>query len=165
MDWLKEKIDYLLLQFDSGRTAQQVADDLSLKFQEDITRNAVLGKLNRLQLKRVEKPALCEKKKKPNPPLPRRRKITPDLLRASKTEPPYRPTAMKATKWKEEPPGIFRCTIYELNKDRCHWPFGNDPPFMYCGASVVMNSYCHYHYQKSLRTTEQNERDKAKRGG
>lgn len=149
--WSQDKVDYMLIQFDSGRTMTQVAADMTRKYQQDVTRNAVIGKLNRLGLGRVEKPTPPPQKPKP-PPLPRRRKITSASLQPYKA-PPYRSPVKQPTRWKDEPPGIFRCTIDELNKERCHWPFG-DGPFLYCGAAVTEKSYCYYHYQRSLRSRD-----------
>ena len=48
MDWNKEKIDELISLFNDGITYQQIA------FKFDVSKNTIVGKLNRLNLKRKE---------------------------------------------------------------------------------------------------------------
>lgn len=143
MDWTKEITDALILGFDSGMSHADLAKDLTSKFNQAISRNAVLGKLHRLKLQRQRVPRPKKEKK-------------PKMVRHYK--PPVKAAPRAALRWEIEPPGIFRCTIDDLTNNRCHWPFGDNPPFLYCGASVANRGYCYFHYQKSLRAREYEQR-------
>lgn len=139
IEWTQEKIDDLAIEFEKGSSMSEIADAMTVKYQEDITRNAVLGKIHRLRMMRIK--AVSKPKSKA-----RAKKRRQQFL-------PYQPPL--PTKWTIEPPGLFRCSIQELNSDRCHWPMGIGPPFSYCGAQVWNRSYCHFHYKLSLKHNEE----------
>src|ERR1043165_8904037 len=87
-----------------------------------ITRNAVIGKVHRL--------GLSGRAKAPSSPRPRR---------------PHAPA--------REPienimPIGQRCTLLELNEEKCHWPIGDpgQPDFFFCGGKTTTGTpYCGYH--------------------
>jgi GcrA cell cycle regulator len=137
MNWPKEKIEDLMTEFDAGGTADDIAKALSVKFCEDVTRNAVLGKLHRIRLETKRAKSIVKRTRKT----------------VKKTRVP--PTAVR---WDTLPPEKFRCSIYQLNDERCRWPLGAGPPFEYCGASVTKGGYCHYHHQLSLRKDQPHAR-------
>lgn len=59
MSWTEERIEKLKQMWGKGNTAQQIADDLG-----GVTRNAVIGKANRLGLSAKAAPAAAPKPKK-----------------------------------------------------------------------------------------------------
>ena len=41
-----------------------------------------------------------------------------------------------------------RCTLLELNEEKCHWPIGDpgQPDFFFCGGQAITGlPYCAYH--------------------
>ncbi|PHQ69786.1 MAG: global cell cycle regulator GcrA-like protein [Sneathiella sp.] len=63
MSWTDERIETLKKLWGSGKTAAEIADELG-----DVTRNAVIGKANRLGLSAKATPAVQKAKKKALPP-------------------------------------------------------------------------------------------------
>jgi hypothetical protein len=96
-----------------------------------MTRNAIIGKANRLHL--LRKPQNPQAKKQP----PRRE---PRLRVAGFTMPlPSPPPAPEA------PPSLG-LMLYELEPDECRYPYGEAPPFTFCGHAVDRgSSYCPFH--------------------
>jgi hypothetical protein len=42
-------------------------------------------------------------------------------------------------------------SIYELSDQTCHWPYGDEPPFTYCGCPTLEGCpYCHEHTALSI---------------
>jgi hypothetical protein len=105
-------------------TAREMANMLSVEFDVPITRNAVIGKSNRLRLPVRIRPVPTGPKPKKYSPRPRKNLIEKPL--------------------RIEPEGTV--TIYQLRSDDCRFPLG-DYPFVFCGKEQRGGkSYCNEHY-------------------
>src|SRR3979409_1279801 len=109
--WTIERLELLTRGFAAGLTCRQMADDIG------VSRNAVIGKLNRLDLTR-EKTSEAPRAARKAPPKGRRRGSVPrlqyQLLQAVYDDP-------KALT--DEGP-ILRdhvCSLLELSEERCRW--------------------------------------------
>src|SRR4249919_3564696 len=111
----------------AGESASMIADSW------DMTRNAVIGKANRLHLPTKKQPA--------------KRKIYERRFVAA---PPPPPRII-------EPPAILELpfrnlTVYELKNGECHYPEGDGTLVRFCGQLVQDgSSYCPHHHHVVYR--------------
>jgi hypothetical protein len=118
--------------FDEGMPYITIALAMSGEFNLNFTRNACIGRANRLRFPLRELP-----RKPPKPievnlsvrPRPRPRTTSPSIV-----------------------PG--KLTLLQLTRFTCHWPSGDRPPYTYCGKPVLGDgSFCADHaelaYHKS----------------
>ena len=129
--WTAERIEQLKSGFAAGLSCSQIADELG------VSRNAVIGKLNRLRLSRFDRATVRQRPRKVS-----LRLVTQhDILSALRAEPP--PVA-------EEIPidHADRCSLAELSEGKCRWPI-SDPgtrDFGFCGGKAVGGlPYCAAH--------------------
>jgi len=112
-----------------------MAEMLSREFGVKLTKNALIGKGRRLDLK------------------PRPRVLPPRAQRAqqrAKAAPPIAPEAVPVMRlaWRVALPSApyGRITIQQLSRHTCHFPFGDRPPYFYCGDPTAKGSpYCPMH--------------------
>ncbi len=124
------------------------ATEIGRKF--GITRNAALGKLNRLGL------------------LGQRRVVTVKAPRVETSRPAPAPKperARKAVQLKEpdlDPACLV--TILDAKKTQCHWPVGDpcSPEFRFCGKEAKDGPYCPEH-KKYLQDSRQHRAPRKKR--
>ena len=145
--WTDERVEHLKKLWADGLSASQIAGELG-----GITRNAVIGKVHRL--------GLSGRAKAPSSSVPRQRKPrAPSMFRAPR--PMMRGnTALAhapAYDYDAEPePELIeniipigqRCTLLELDQEKCHWPIGDpgQPDFFFCGGKTNAGTpYCGYH--------------------
>jgi GcrA cell cycle regulator len=144
--WTDERVEHLKKLWADGLSASQIAGELG-----GITRNAVIGKVHRL--------GLSGRAKAPSSSVPRQRKPrAPTMFRAAR--PMMRGNTalahMPAYDYDPEPePELIeniipigqRCTLLELNEEKCHWPIGDpgQPDFFFCGGKTAGSPYCGYH--------------------
>jgi GcrA cell cycle regulator len=145
--WTDERVELLKKLWADGLSASQIAGELG-----GITRNAVIGKVHRL--------GLSGRAKAPSSSVPRQRKPrAPSMFRAPR--PMMRGNTalahMPAYDYEPEPePELIeniipigqRCTLLELNDEKCHWPIGDpgQPDFFFCGGKTNTGTpYCGYH--------------------
>ena len=131
MVWTIDKIDKLRQLWGKGDTANQIAQIIG-----DVTRNAVIGKANRLNLSNKLSPKSTinnsnnfHKKKPTN--IPKGKKVKFKSLIIEKNFEPENPIQLE-----------------ELNDNTCKWPTGhpNEPNFYFCGRkSLKYFSYCKLH--------------------
>jgi hypothetical protein len=123
----------------SGRSFSKIAHALNSEFGLDLTKNACVGRAHRLGLK--ARPAAVQPRKKPTPE-------------------PAPIVALPRLSWTVEPPVLpascGRITIYQLEYGRCHFPFGERPPYAYCGNTTARKAtYCPHHegvmYPRGMR--------------
>lgn len=163
MTWTDERVEHLKKLWSDGLSASQIAAELG-----GITRNAVIGKVHRLGLSgRAKAPSTAV-------PRPRKPRANAPMFRAPR--PMMRGnTALAALPVYEiesepEPEPIEnivpigqRCTILELNEDKCRWPIG-DPgqaDFFFCGGKTVTGlPYCGYHSRIAYQPVAERRRDK-----
>ena len=168
MSWTDERVELLKKLWMDGLSASQIAAQLG-----GVTRNAVIGKVHRLNLSGRAKPA----------------STTPRPRKASRTAAPHRPAARggyvsgnTALKVHAHPaprripspvpiedlvvPISLNVSLMELKESMCKWPIG-DPTsenFCFCGhRSFNSLPYCEYHsrvaYQPVERRRERRDRD------
>jgi GcrA cell cycle regulator len=117
VDWTEERVETLARLWGDGHTARQIADALG----EGVTRNAVIGKANRLGLSKPTKSSVTRHQRKAE----REHKVQP--LR---------------------PPVTEGASIFNLTNSTCRWPNGDpgDDDFHFCAAQCdVGQPYCEYH--------------------
>ncbi|MGX9424933.1 MULTISPECIES: GcrA family cell cycle regulator [Bradyrhizobium] len=143
--WTPERVEQLKRCFDAGLTCREIAVDIG------VSRNAVIGKLSRLNLTReprdddATRPA-----RKASPRAPRARTVRHQIrmLQAEYGEaPPEEPIA-----------NGHCCSLLELDEQRCRWPVETPDAsdFRFCGNRPVDGlPYCAGHarlaYQPSPR--------------
>jgi GcrA cell cycle regulator len=142
--WTRERVEQLRSLTEAGLSCAQIARKLG------VSRNAVIGKLNRLGISRGRTPAAA---RPPAPPSmaarPRRPNILAQrqILRAVYAEAPA-PAADAAIA------GGGRCSLLDLAKGKCRWPL-SDPgasDFSFCGnAAVAGLPYCAGHARLAYR--------------
>jgi len=128
--WTAERVNQLKSHFEAGLSCSQIADEIG------VSRNAVIGKINRLRLSRL---GVIAK--------PRQRRTAPrffnqhQILAALRAEPLPLP---------QEAPveNMSRCSLVELAEAECRWPI-SDPgarDFGFCGRKAVNGlPYCAAH--------------------
>src|SRR4051794_7997204 len=142
--WTAERVELLKLRFEAGLSCREIADDIG------VSRNAVIGKLSRLNLTRGKggdqrRPPRKEAAKGHRPrAVPR---VQYQMLVTLYADPT--PTA------DDEPiqngPG---CSLLELSAERCRWPI-NTPgseDFCFCGNMPLDGlPYCAGHTRLAYR--------------
>ena len=131
--WTAARIELLRSCFAAGLSCSQIADEIG------VSRNAVIGKLNRLKLSRFERKTVR--------PQPHRRKVAlrlvtqHDILSALRAE---APPPVEEVPIQQGP----RCSLADLGEGTCRWPI-NDPgnrDFGFCGGAAVDGlPYCAAH--------------------
>jgi len=148
--WTTERIERLKNRFEAGLSCRQIAADIG------VSRNAVIGKLARLNLTREKTIDLRRRARKgaaKGAPKGPRLKTTPRLqyqmLQAVYTEP--QPFA------DDEPiSDEHRCSLLELSDQRCRWPISTPgaEDFCFCGNLPVEGlPYCPGHTRLAYRPT------------
>lgn len=132
--WTRERLELLGSLISKGLTASQIAAALG----GGISRNAVIGKLNRLDLRGVLKAGLSEDERL------RRRRQTVIRHRAQRAV-----TLGMAQRHLEEsaapPPGKL-VKLAKLKAGQCRFIPGDPEDLLYCGAAVVSGgSWCDAH--------------------
>jgi GcrA cell cycle regulator len=142
--WTAERVELLKLRFEAGLSCREIADDIG------VSRNAVIGKLSRLNLTRrksgdAPKPARKEAVKGNRPrTMPR---IQYQMLVALYAEP--EPVADEAPI--HHGPG---CSLLELSAEKCRWPISTPgaEDFCFCGNTPVEGlPYCPGHTRLAYR--------------
>jgi GcrA cell cycle regulator len=158
MPWTEERVELLKKLWTEGHSASQIAARLGM----GVTRNAVIGKVHRLNLSgRVTQPRASEprnQRKTREPSHPGRPAHAPSMPRTGNAvlKPFVRPEALQRPAALPEPkplrlvdlPKDGRVTILHLSDKTCKWPIG-DPgteEFCFCGhAPRDKSPYCEYH--------------------
>jgi GcrA cell cycle regulator len=142
--WTDERLELLKSCFAAGLSCRQIADDIG------VTRNAVIGKLNRLNLTR-EKSGEEQRTDRNETPKGRRRGSVPrlqyQLLQKLYAEP--QPAAGDEPIHQEH-----RCSLLELSEQRCRWPINTpgEKDFCFCGNPPLKDlPYCRGHSRLAYR--------------
>ncbi len=135
--WTPARVARLAELWSEGVSASVIAKEFGC------TRNAVIGKTNRL---RIETPVPRGGPKTPHD------KISPCVIRRIAKRPPH--TREPGRRWNNDNaiPMQQRRTLLTLERHHCKWPCG-DPrteQFYYCGGKRWgKSSYCHHHSQRA----------------
>ena len=119
--WTEERLRRMKQLFEAGCTTREIAAELG----HGITRNAVVGKVHRLGLSKMNGNGAKERE-----------------LRRLKPPPPPKPH------WAKVEPGTRRVILFELTDAMCRWPIGDpqDADFGFCGNRKMHgHSYCAFH--------------------
>jgi GcrA cell cycle regulator len=145
--WTTERIALLKSHFEAGLSCRQIAAAIG------VSRNAVIGKLTRLNLTR-------EKKVKAPP---RKAAGAPVRGRGSGPVPRLRAQLIKVLASEPEPSASdapihngHTCSLYELSKEKCRWPISTPgaDDFCFCGNPPVDGlPYCAGHTRLAYRVT------------
>lgn len=143
--WTEERLELLKRHFAAGLTCREIAGDIG------VSRNAVIGKLSRLNLTR-EKTGDAPRRapRDRDAPKGRRRGSVPRLqyriLQAVYAEPLAADNEPIAT--------AHCCSLLELSEERCRWPISTPgaEDFCFCGNTPVEGlPYCPGHTRLAYR--------------
>jgi len=147
--WSDERVQQLRKLYDAGLSCSEIAAELG----GNVSRNAVIGKLHRIGLKRGPMPG---RKRGSTFTAPRERvaKPRPVVVIAPRFKP-----APPAKPWVDAPavvPGqvlATRIPLLETHKHHCRWPAADDGSArMVCGAQSLPDlPYCAHHMRVSCR--------------
>jgi GcrA cell cycle regulator len=141
--WTDERIEQLKIHFEAGLSCREIAADIG------VSRNAVIGKLTRLNLTRGR--ARDERRQETRGGAPRAARTVPRLQYAllaaiyGESEAPPREQPIDETN---------RCSLMELTENRCRWPISTPgaDDFCFCGnVSPDGQSYCAGHQRLAYR--------------
>lgn len=164
--WTKDMEDFLSEAYSrTGLTSAQIRDGLNEKFKTKFSRNAVIGKINRLGLReKHEASHTARVKNHPGRPMGRPRAEHRAQVHAHKVGAPQRQPNKEVGILLEElshgpaAPPVGGIPYTELNNGNCHWPLGSfeaRPPYMYCGAPALTGCpYCATHYRQGIDPTK-----------
>jgi GcrA cell cycle regulator len=147
--WNTDRIDQLKRCFDAGLTCSQIAREIG------VTRNAVIGKMNRMGLSRPRDVLSAQMRRaaKLARPKPQRdwRRLSVIAQRKMLRD------AYPTTEPEEIPIHNGRgCTLLELTQGQCRWPI-NEPGadnFCFCGNEAFQAlPYCVGHARLAYRST------------
>jgi GcrA cell cycle regulator len=141
MIWTDASTEQLKALYLAGMSAADIGLELGA------TRNAVIGKIGRLDLPPRERPSSARKN-----PNPKRARGTLELLRKVLLEEIAQYNAPTLDAIANEAldaaiPAKQRRTLMTLAPDHCRWPVGNpcDDDFFFCGAYAASRPYCSRH--------------------
>jgi GcrA cell cycle regulator len=139
--WTTERVEQLRHYVGAGYTCAEIAREIG------VSRNAVIGKLNRLGLSRGRAPA-APRPERDDTRMRRLNVVTQrQILRAVYAETPEPAAAVTVI-------STHRCSLLELGHGQCRWPL-SDPraeDFSFCGNGVVSGlSYCAGHARMAYR--------------
>ena len=149
--WTTERIELLKGHFAAGLSCRQIANEIG------VSRNAVIGKLSRLNLTRDKKPEIRRPRTKSDRShsVPR---VQLRLLRKLFTEVPPAEASDDAILSEQH------CSLLELSEERCRWPINSpgDEGFCFCGNQPLGGlPYCAGH---SRLAYQPGSRQRAARG-
>ena len=145
--WTTERLELLKNRFEAGLSCREIAAHIG------VSRNAVIGKLSRLNLTRENERRPARKSAAKGAVKGTRLKAMPRLqyqmLQEVYTEPQPYP--------EDEPINDeHRCSLLELDEERCRWPISTPgaEDFCFCGNPPVEGlPYCAGHTRLAYRPT------------
>lgn len=146
------RIETLKKEHRDGKSASDIARILG----GGVTRNAVIGKINRLGLKRGGEylsRQTAKQSAKRQAAIAREEKKALARKVAEATSKSTAPSTIKPPTPPPEPPKppkALMLTLVELKPHQCKWPIGDDRPQLFCGQRAMNTRYCDYHSRESL---------------
>jgi GcrA cell cycle regulator len=142
--WTDERLERLKNRFEAGLSCREIADDIG------VSRNAVIGKLSRLNLTR-EKGGDARRPASKDATTGKRPKAVPRLqyqmLKALYGE-------QHAASEDAPIQSAHRCSLLELSEERCRWPISTpgEADFCFCGNTPLDGlPYCAGHTRLAYR--------------
>lgn len=139
--WTPERVELLKSHFEAGLSCREIAVSIG------VSRNAVIGKLSRLQLTRGaghgERPPKSTGKDRSAVSIPRLQHQILRTLYAERQAVADEPVASE-----------HRCSLFELSKERCRWPISTPgaEDFCFCGNTPIAGMpYCSGHTRLAYR--------------
>jgi GcrA cell cycle regulator len=160
--WTEARVELLKRLWLEGLSASQIAGVLG----EGVTRNAVIGKVTRLNLSGRAKPAIVRAPSTPNRPkvaVNDDHRVRSTILRRNDA-PPKPPksrtsiiwgtgdTTIKAPTFVDKAEPVGRLTLLQLTEHTCKWPIGDplEAGFSFCGEhSEEGKPYCATHSRRA----------------
>ena len=144
LTWTDERVETLKSHYEAGLSCREIAADIG------VSRNAVIGKLTRLNLTR-------RNSDEPRPP--RRKRATKELALKPTPRQQYEMLAKVYAKPQpmipDEPIDVaHHCSLLELGDKRCRWPIGTPgaDDFCFCGNAPFKGlPYCPGHSRLAYR--------------
>lgn len=141
--WTEERIALLKDRIDAGLSCAQIAREIG------VSRNAVIGKVNRLGLSRLKRVSAGQPGRTGTAKIARPRTVTQHrALRAL-------PTAQQLALAEMPVDSANRCSLLELQQGHCRWPISEPgaDDFGFCGSKQVDGlPYCAGHARMAYRT-------------
>jgi GcrA cell cycle regulator len=162
MSWTDERVELLKKLWAEGLSASQIAAQLG-----GVTRNAVIGKVHRLNLSGRAKPtSSTPRPRKPRSPSPQRHSRTyvsgNTALKVHAQPQPRRATAAMPIEDLVVPISL-KVSLLALTDQMCKWPIG-DPSaedFHFCGhRNFNAMPYCEYHSRLAYQPANERRRDR-----
>lgn len=171
MSWTDERVELLKKMWADGLSALEIAKELG-----GVSRNGVIGKINRLGLShddqikqpRTNRPRRAVSRATGPDPRTLGRQVITSLFNnsaqrvAASGKPPQRVSPPVADLGDAVVPLPLRATILTLTDSVCHWPIG-DPQkedFCFCGHDHRAGSpYCDYHSRIAYEPISDRRRD------
>jgi hypothetical protein len=146
--WTDDEVATLTKMYGENLSAQKIADGIGR------TRNAVIGKINRLRLNKVISPLRPQKPgPKPKPTVKAKIAQKRERVIVIKDDTPAIEPPVRTQVW--EPLPDSNPVIVEHHKVGCRWPIG-DRPVLFCNASVSGKQvYCPTHQTMGTRPSPQ----------
>ena len=144
--WDEESIELLKKWWAAGWSGSEIAR----RFGGYTTKNAVIGKANRLGLLQKQ-----SGKARPIAPAPKPKNASKPGVhlswhrQVSAVELPGDFARLKGEAWKADP-NVKPVTLMDLEAGMCRWPLGDDKPFLFCGQHATAGSYCEHHHKWSI---------------
>ena len=140
--WTTERIEALKVHFLAGLSCREIAAEIG------VSRNAVIGKISRLNLTRDKGGTLRPKKEPASTPRPRgaqrlRQILAKSFLAEPEPDIPDEPIHNGHT-----------CSLFELSKETCRWPISSpgQADFCFCGNTPLEGMpYCAGHSRLAYR--------------
>lgn len=143
-EWTLERVTDLERMWAEGMSCNEIAAALG-----GVSRNAVIGKIHRcgFQAPATKQAQTANRPRRQpgwrpvqwRPPMTREERMRRARERALLQE-ITRPQPLPAA-----PPqhaGFLNVTFEQLTRGACHFPVGNDLPFLFCGQPVAKGAYC-----------------------
>jgi GcrA cell cycle regulator len=141
--WTSERVEQLRQCISAGMTCAEIAREIG------VSRNAVIGKLNRLGLSRGRAPAAARPERGDAARLRRVNIVTQrQILRAVYAETPSPAEAQVVVA------STARCSLFDLAHGKCRWPLSDpgEDDFSFCGNGAVSGlPYCAGHARMAYR--------------
>lgn len=140
--WPDKHVDLFIDLWNQGLSQSQLSDAMARETGTAYSRNSCAGQIGRLRaLGRLPPAQIKVKKRRPRA----RIAVVPDSppIATKATKAVVAPSAPSES---SEPPASLDVSIYDLDDTHCRYPYGERPPYRYCGnPKWADSSYCWHH--------------------